>query len=137
MQEQVVTLRFPKPLFDRIQITAQANSLTSEEIIKQSVILLLPAFESDIPTSQQLDLSKLLFLNDMQLWKVANMEMASSQQSRLEKLAEEKKHNPLDENESFEIDILMNEAQRILLCKAEAKRILSQRGHMIFGSIEN
>ena len=40
-----------------------------EEVIKQSVILLLPAFESDIPPNLRLNLTKLSLLNDIQLWK--------------------------------------------------------------------
>jgi len=137
MSEQTITVTLPNSVYDRIRTTAQATSLTSEEVIKQSVILLLPAFESDISPDSSLGLAKLSLLNDIQLWKTANSFMKNFQQIRLEKLAEIQKHRSLTNNEQFELDNLMEDAQQIILCKAEARRILAQRGHTIFKSIEH
>ncbi len=136
MNEQTITVTLPNSVYDRIKATAQATSLTLEEVIKQSVTLLLPAFESDIPTNFRLKLSKFPLLNDIQLWKTANSVMNNSQQMRLEELAELQKIQSLTEYEQFELDNLMNKAQQIMLCKAEARRILAQRGHIIFQSVE-
>lgn len=118
-------------------ITAQATSLTSAEVIEQSVMLLLPAFESDIPPDLHLSLTKLSLLNDIQLWKTANSIMEKSRQENLEKLAELQKRQSLAKNERSELDSLMQEAQQIMLCKAEAQRLLAQRGHVIFESVEH
>ena len=89
-----------------------------EEVIKQSVILLLPAFESDIPPNLRLSLTKLSLLNDIQLWKAANSVMKNSLQIRLEKLAELQKYRTLTKNEQSELNSLLDEAQQIMLCKA-------------------
>ncbi|OQX22946.1 MAG: hypothetical protein BWK80_28520 [Desulfobacteraceae bacterium IS3] len=132
MNEQTITVTLPNSVADRIRTTAQAVSLTSEEVIKQSIILLLPAFESDIPPNLRSNLANLLLLNDIQLWKTANAVMKNSLQIRLEQLAEYQKHRALTETEQSELDRLMDEAQQIMLCKAEARRILAQRGHIIF-----
>ena len=132
MNEQTITVTLPNSVADRIRTTAQAVSLTSEEVIKQSIILLLPAFESDIPPNLRSNLANLLLLNDIQLWKTANAVMKHSLQVRLEDLAELQKHRALTETEQSELDRLMDEAQQIMLCKAEARRILAQRGHIIF-----
>lgn len=132
MNEQTITVTLPDSVYERIKATAQVNSLTSEEVIKQSVILLLPAFESDIPSNHRLSLTKLPLLNDIQLWKIANSVMNHTQQLRLEDLAELQKNKLLSEDEQSELEELMNEAQQIMLCKAEAKRILAQRGHTVF-----
>jgi len=133
MNEQTITVTLPNSVYDRIRATA----LTSEEVIKQSVSLLLPAFESNIPTNFRLKMIKLPLLNDIQLWKIANTLMNSSKQLRLEKLAELQKIKHLTDYEQLELDNLMNEAQQIMLCKAEARRILAQRGHIIFKSTGN
>ncbi len=132
MNEQTITVTLPDSVYDRIRTTAQATSLTSEEVIKQSVTLLLPAFESDIPLNIRSNLTKLSLLNDIQLWKVANSVMKDSLQTRLEELAEFQKRHTLTENEQAELDNLMNEAQQTMICKAEARRILAQRGHIVF-----
>ncbi len=60
-------------------MTAHATSLTSEEVIRQSVILLLPAFESDMPPNLRSDLAGLTLLDDIRLWKVANSFDASKE----------------------------------------------------------
>ena len=115
MSEQTITVTLPNSVYDRIRTTALVTSLTSEEIIKQSVMLLLPAFESDISPNLRLSLTKLSLLADIQLWKTANSVMKNSQQIRLEKLAELQKHRTLTENEQSELDSLMDEAQQIML----------------------
>lgn len=132
MAEQTIKVTLPDSIYERIKATAQATSLTSEEVIKQFVILLLPAFESDIPTDIRLSLTELSLMNDIQLWKTANSVMEHSHQSRLEKLAEIQKHRSLTDDEHSELDSLMDEAHQIMLCKAEARRLLAQRGHIIF-----
>ncbi len=137
MNEQTITLTLPDSVFDRIKRTAQATSLTAEEVVKQSVILLLPAFESDISQNSSMNLAKISLLNDIQLWKTANAVMKNSQQKHLEKLAELQKHRSLTETEQSDLDNLMDEAQQIMLCKAEAKRILAQRGHTVFKEVEH
>ena len=137
MAEQTITVTLPDSVYDRIKTTARATALTSEEVIKQSVILLLPAFESDIPADLRLSLTEFSLMNDIQLWKTANSVMGNPHQARLEKLAEIQKHRPLTDNEQSELDNLMDEAHQIMLCKAEARRLLAQRGHIIFNAVEH
>ncbi len=134
MSERTLKVTLPDSIYDRIEKTARATSLTSEEVIKQSVILLLPAFESDLPLNHRQHLEKLSLLNDIQLWKIANLAMQNSKQVRLEKLAEVQKQRNLSENELSEMENLMDEAREIMLCKAEARRLLAQRGHDMFKS---
>ena len=137
MNEQTITVTLPNSVYERIRTTALAASMTSEEVIKQSVSLLLPAFESDIPPNIRLNFTKLPLLNDIQLWKTANSIMNNSHQLRLEELAELQKYRSLTKSEQSELNNLMNEAQQIMLCKAEARRILAQRGHIIFKPVEH
>lgn len=136
MSEQILTVTLPDSICERIKTTAQATSLTSEEVIRQSVLLLLPAFESDIPADLRLNLTKLSLLNDIQLWKTANSVMKKYSQMRLEKLAKLQGRRSLSDNEQSELDRLMDEAQQLMLCKAEAKRLLAQRGHVVFRTVD-
>ncbi len=66
-------------------------------MIRQSVILALPAFEPDMPPDVRQDLARLALLNDVQLWKAANSVMDESRQIRLEQLAELQKQHALSE----------------------------------------
>jgi hypothetical protein len=137
MSEQTITVTLPTAIFERIQTAAKATSLTSEEVIQQSVMLLLPALESNLPPKLRSELNKLALLNDIQLWKAANSVMPESQQLHLEKLAELQRHRVLTEIEQSKLDSLMNEAEQIMLCKAEARRLLAQRGHDLFQTVEH
>ncbi|MDM8524198.1 hypothetical protein QUF80_12580 [Desulfococcaceae bacterium HSG8] len=137
MSDQTITVTLPDSVCERIKTTARAASLTAEEVIRQSVILLLPAFESDIPANLRFSLTKLSLLNDIQLWKTANSVMKKEHQVRLEKLAQLQKYRVLPDDEQAELDHLMDEAQQLMLCKAEAKRLLAQRGHVVFRPVEH
>ncbi len=76
--------------------------------------------------------AKLSLMDDIQLWKTANSMMDKTRQMRLEELAELQKHRPLADNEQSELNRLMDEAQQMMLSKAEARRLLAQRGHRVF-----
>ncbi len=131
---ETVVLTLPNPIYERIKITAQANSLSLEEVIRQAVMLSLPALESDLPLGLQLNLAKLALLNDVQLWKVAHSWLAEAKQTLLQELAEQQKHRTLTVSEQTELDKYMTEAQQMMLCKAESRRLLAQRGHTVFDS---
>ncbi len=136
MNEQTITITLPDAVYDRVRTTAQATALTSEEVVKQSVVLLLPAFEADMTPHLRLSLTKFSLLSDVQLWKTANSVMSHARQLRLEELAELQKQCSLTKNEQAELDDLMDEAQYIMLRKAEARRVLAQRGHIVFKPVE-
>jgi len=75
-------------------------------------------------------------INNLQLWEAANSVMSESRQIQLEQFAELQKHRNLTEDEHTELDKLTDEAQKIMLCKAEAGRLLAQRGYTVFASAE-
>jgi hypothetical protein len=50
-------------------------------------------------------------------------------------LAERQKQRELNQKERVELDQLMQEAQHIMLSKAEACRLLAQRGHTVFSPV--
>lgn len=137
MSEQTITVTLPDSIYERITSTAQTTSLTSEEVIRQSVILLFPALETDIPPDVRLSLTKLSLLNDIQLWQTAHSTMDEQQQVRLEELATSQKNHKLTDKELSELYNLMNDAQQVMLCKAEARRLLAQRGHVVFNTVEH
>jgi len=69
---------------------------------------------------------------DAELWKIANSMMDESRQTQLENLAELKKHRQLTEIEQSTLDHFMDEANLVMLRKAEAYRLPAGRGHVVF-----
>lgn len=70
--------------------------------------------------------------SDAELWQVANSTMSEEKQTRLESLIAQSKLRSLTESEQTELNDLMNEAQQLMLRKAEAYRLLARRGHIVF-----
>ncbi|HRW09055.1 MAG: hypothetical protein KDE53_19695 [Caldilineaceae bacterium] len=132
MSGKQITVTLSESTYKRLTETAHSFAITDEEVISQSMALLLPALESDLPQSEYQDLSKLPLLSDLLLWKVAHSTMDDQRQNALEQLAENQKHRPLTEAEQSELRILMHEAESIMLRKAEASRLLALRGHTVF-----
>lgn len=85
-----------------------------------------------MPVETQADLTALSLLSDAQLWPVAHQRMAEERQLFLEELTERRKHRELTPEEQRLFERLVQEARHIMLVKAEAYRILSQRGHHVF-----
>ncbi len=134
MAEQTITVSLPKSIYERVEVAAKASSLSLEEVLAQAIALLLPAFENDMPPNIQTNLAALPLSSDIELWKIANSTLAENQQTRLEALAELQKQRPLDSTEQSNLAKLVAEAQQIMLSKAEARRLLAQRGHTVFSA---
>ncbi len=131
---ETITVHLPAPLYQRVKLTAETMSLSLEAVITEAVALLLPAFESDLPSGWQTDLAALTLLSDAQLWKIAHQHMDAQRQTHLETLAEMQKHRSLSHDEQTALDQLMEEAQHLMLSKSEAFRLLAQRGHTVFST---
>jgi hypothetical protein len=129
-----ITITLPEQIYERVKVTAQAMSLSPEVVLTESLSLFFPAFEDDMPFDRRIALAALSLLSDPQLWKIAHQTMEPYKQNRLAELAEIQKHRSLHQDEQTTLDSLMNDAQQIMLYKAEAYRILSQRGHLLFSS---
>lgn len=129
-----ITIHLPEPVYQRVKCTADTLSLSLERVITEAVDLLLPAFERDIPAAWQTDLTALPLLSDSQLWKIAHQRMNVQQQSRLEALAEAQKLRTLTAEEHSTLAHLMQSAQHLMVAKAEAYRLLAQRGHTVFST---
>jgi len=132
MPYQNITLTLPEALFQRVKETAALASLSLEEALTQFIALSLPPLEDDLPSDIRSKLAALPLSSDAELWQVANSMMDESQQTQLENLAELNKHRQLTAIEQSTLNHLMDEANLVLLRKAEAYRLLARRGHVVF-----
>lgn len=132
MPYQNVTLTLPEALFRRVKETAALASLSLEEALTQFIALSLPPLEDDLPPDIRVKLTPLPLLSDADLWQIANSIRGESSQANLENLAELKKHRDLTTAEQTTLNHLMDEANLVMLRKAEAYRLLARRGHVVF-----
>ena len=132
MPAQTVTLTLPEPLYERAKEAARAVDRSLEQVLTQSIALSLPALETDLPPDVRSELVALPLLSDDELWAIARSTMGERQQAHLEDLAEAQKHRSLTPAEQSDLAQLMDEAERMMLRKAEAYRLLARRGHTVF-----
>ena len=137
MPVQTVTLTLSEPLYERAKETAQAVDRSLEQVLTQSIALSLPALETDLPPDVRSELVALPLLSDDELWAVARSRMDESKQAHLEDLAEAHKHRLLTPAEQSDLIRLMDEAERMMLRKSEAYRLLARRGHAVFSPPES
>lgn len=131
---RTVTLTLPRSVYERAKETAQSVKRSLEDVLVQSIALSLPPLEEDIPSSLRMELSALSLLEAEALRAIAHSQMDSEQQVRLESLAEAQKQRSLTSEEEAVLTDLVNEAERVMLRKAEAYRLLAQRGYDVFPS---
>ena len=100
------------------------------------IALSLPTLEPDLSPALRSELAALPLLSDAELHAIAHSTLDERRQAQLQDLAEACKLRPLTELEQSLLDQLMNEAERVMLRKAEAYRLLARRGYAIFSASE-
>ncbi len=132
MSNHVVTLPLPNALYERAREAAALAAVSLEQALTQFIALSLPEIEEELPADMKTALNALPLSGDAELWQVANSMMRDEQQTAFESLVEQSKTLALSNAEQTELGKLMNEAQQLMLCKAEAYRLLARRGHIVF-----
>ncbi len=136
MSGRTITITLPDALYERVQATATASSLSFDEVLAQSIALSLPILERKLSSDMRSELAALALLSDTALWNIAASVLDEAQQVRLEDLADAQKQRPLSTAEQSMLAQLMEEAQHMMICKAEAYRLLARRGHTVFANPE-
>jgi len=129
MSARTITVTLPEVLYERVKSAADASARSVEEVCTQSIALSLPELEEDLPEALRAELAALPLLSDTALDTIAHCRMSDEAQQQLETLAAEQKQRPLSRSENTTLTQLLTEAQRVMLRKAEAYRLLARRGH--------
>lgn len=132
MTDRTITLTLPDALYRRATDMAQASALSLEEVVTTSVAVALPDLEDQMPSDIREALVALPLLDDKELQEVADSVMATDEQNCLEELVELQKKRALTEAEESTLIHLMEQAQLVMLRKAEAYRLLARRGYAPF-----
>ena len=128
MTAQTVTLQLPSPLYRRANHAANVLQRPLEEILVRTLDTALPPLE-EVPAEIRAEVDALDTLSDDALWEVTQSTMLTQQQERFDALLDVQSMRPLTVEEAVELEKLRTEYGRILLCKARAFALLSERGH--------
>ncbi len=131
MARQTVSVELPEDLYQRVCETAAAVARSVQDVVAATIAMSLPPLEKDLPPELRSELGALALLGAKELREVSRESLDPERQLRLESLAERQKKQPLSDSERLELDELVQQAQCVMLHRAEAKRLLTLRGYPI------
>ena len=131
MPGKTVSVELPEDLYQRVCETASAVARSVQDVVTASIAMSLPPLEKDLPPEIRAELGPIALLSAEGLREKSRESLDSDRQARLESLANLQKKQPLSDSEQAELDDLVQQAQRVMLHRAEARRLLALRGHPI------
>jgi hypothetical protein len=102
-----------------------------EEVIVHALEVGSPPDWDDVPAEFQTDLAALDRLDDATLWQIARSRKTEDPTTRYDELLERNQEGALTDAEWLDLMALRKEADRFMLCKAQAAIILRWRGHQV------
>lgn len=127
-ESQQVTIDLPRPLYERVQRTADSLHRSIEEVLLDTVAIALPPL-ADLPADLADDLAQLAFLNDAKLWRVARETLPPAHFQEMDDLLAAKGQGNLDVNGQQRLDQLLIEYETLVLSRGQAAVLLQRRGY--------
>ena len=123
-----VTLQLPAPLYDHLKRRADESHRSVEAELLQVVETAIPE-QQGLPQDLAEAVSALPHLSDDELWSAARTSLAPEARTQLESLHFKQQSEGLSEEEEATDARLLREYERVMLVRAEAARLLKDRGH--------
>jgi hypothetical protein len=115
----------PDDVYHRLQQMAQASAQSIEAVLVNQLTTSLPLDE--LSPDEASELAALRHLSDDALWTIAREQMPEAVQSRLSDLMTRNTRGKLSSSEREELEALAQRSDRLMLRKAEAGALLTQR----------
>jgi len=127
MSTQNVTLQLPDGLLQRARQAAATLQRPLEDVLTATLAAGLPDVQ-DAPADMRVELARMTWLNDTDLWIVARSVMLPKDQEQLRYLSELQSQRTLTEDEETRLQALRRVYGEVTLRKARAYALLSVRG---------
>ncbi len=132
MGNYTVLVTLPETLYQQVRISAEASARPIEDLLSQFIATTYPVVEDDLPSDMRSEFAGWLLLSDANLWEIAKSRFDEAKQDKLEELVELQKQRLLVEREQRQFNQLLRESQELMVRKAEAQRLLAQRGMRVY-----
>jgi hypothetical protein len=123
-------IEVPDNVYQYAQKIAQETAQSPSQVIIQH-LLMLPNIVPFLSLDEQAELNALAFLSDDTLLTIAGEQMTKALKHQLSDLMEKNSIGTIQPNEANVLADLVARGERLMLRKAEAARILHERGHII------
>lgn len=121
---QTVTVHLTENVFQQIKRLAKARQHSVEDEVAAVVAAALPLADND----NEAQLAQLAFLSDEELEQAARTRLSEKERGRMETLSAKQRGQGLTATEQNEVDALLNRYDWLILLRAEATRLLKERG---------
>ncbi|MEI2612580.1 MAG: hypothetical protein V9G20_28405 [Candidatus Promineifilaceae bacterium] len=120
---QTVTVHLTEPVFQQIKRLAKARQHSVEDEVVAAIAAALPLSNDD-----EAQLDQLAFLSDEELERAAQARLSEKERGRMDTLSAKQRGRGLSPVEQEEVDALLNRYDWLILLRAEATRLLKERG---------
>ncbi len=132
MAVHTLTLTLPEQIYQRLKAQAQAAARPVDEVAVEAITRSLPpSIEPDLPLPLQEELKAIERLSDEALWQVARSEMNPDKVALYDVLLERLQLGTLTPEGRELLTHLRQEADALMLRKAQAYALLQSRGHQL------
>ena len=125
------TVSIPADLYRKAQQVAEQTARSADDVIRERLAGAFDPFEIDLPADERAELKALNQLSDDALWTIAREQMPLAKQEQQAALMAKNSRGTITESEYNELSLLVEQGQRLALRKAEAMRLLLDRGHSV------
>jgi len=125
------TILISDRLYEKAQRVAEQTALPVDEVIRMRLEGALDNPPLDLPADERAELRALAYLSDDTLWTILREQMQAPKQERLSAFMEKNSRGTISENEYNELANLVEDGQQLTLRKAEAMRLLLDRGYTV------
>jgi hypothetical protein len=129
MTDYVISI--PEKLYDKARRVAEQTARPVDEVIRARLEQSLDEMPLDLPDDERAELRALVYLSDDALWTMAREQMASAKQERMQVLMDKNTFGTITDEEYDELTQLVELGQRLTLRKAEAMKLLLDRGYTV------
>ncbi|MEZ4869304.1 MAG: hypothetical protein R3C14_48730 [Caldilineaceae bacterium] len=131
MTIQTIALPLPESVFLRFEQMSKVTQRPLVELLLHAVEVGSPPSWEEAPARFQTDLAALDRLDNQSLWQIAKAKRDEIEVARLQELLDKRSDSPLSAPEERELNMLVEEADRLMLCKAHAAALLRWRGEVV------
>ncbi|NWJ98194.1 MAG: hypothetical protein HXX20_20760 [Chloroflexi bacterium] len=130
MATQRLTVNLPQALYEQLKQRAAQSHRTVEAELVEVVATVVPMAGELNPALTEL-LAQMEHLDDQALRQVAQRHLSQRAQARLQSLNLKRQREGLTEAEAQKANILLREYEQIILLRAQAAKLLKERGQDI------
>ena len=125
------TIAIPNSLYEKAQRLAKQTSQSVDEIICTRLEGALDQPMLDLPRDERAELHAMSYLSTDALWTMAREQMQPDLQYAMSQLMEKNSQGTITDDEFRDLSALVERGQRLTLRKAQAMRLLVDRGYAI------